>query len=215
MRVVGVDMHIGSQIVELDPFGDALALLADFVAVLRADGHAITHLDLGGGLGIPYREDNEPPPDPDAYAGVVKRATRGLGCRLIFEPGGLIVGNAGILVTRVLYVKRGEAKTFVIVDAGMNDLVRPTLYDAHHDIRPVHEPAAGAPRKLSPTSSGRSAIRRFHRADRSLVAPRPGDLLAIMSAGAYGAVQAGTARRPPCHHVGGRLRRGAGRNLQH
>ena len=143
VRVVGVDMHIGNQIVELDPFGDAFALLADFVAVLRADGHAITHLDLGGGLGIPYREDNEPPPDPDAYAAVVKRATRGLGCRLIFEPGRLIVGNAGILVTRVLYVKRGEAKTFVIVDAGMNDLVRPTLYDAHHDIRPVHEPAAG------------------------------------------------------------------------
>src|SRR6476660_7098430 len=143
VRVVGVDMHIGSQIVELDPFGDAFALLADFVAVLRADGHAITHLDLGGGLGIPYREDNEPPPDPDAYAAVVKRATRGLGCRLIFEPGRLIVGNAGILVTRVLYLKRGEVKTFVIVDAAMNDLVRPTLYEAHHDILPVSETATG------------------------------------------------------------------------
>src|SRR5580698_4715793 len=119
----GVDMHIGSQIVELDPFGDAFALLADFVRALRADGHSISHIDLGGGLGIPYREDNDPPPDPAAYAKIVKNATRGLGCKLIFEPGRLIVGNAGILVTRVLYVKHGEAKTFVIVDAGMNDLV--------------------------------------------------------------------------------------------
>src|SRR6202044_138556 len=141
VRVAGVDMHIGSQIVELDPFGDAFALLADFVRALRADGHAISHVDLGGGLGIPYREDNEPPPDPDAYAAVVKRATAGLGCKLIFEPGRLIIGNAGILVTRVLYLKRGEAKTFVIVDAGMNDLIRPTLYEAHHDIRPVKQPA--------------------------------------------------------------------------
>ena len=192
VRVVGVDMHLGSQITELDPFGDAFALLADFVAVLRADGHAITHLDLGGGLGIPYREDNEPPPDPDAYAAVVKRATRGLGCRLIFEPGRLIVGNAGILVTRVLYVKRGEAKTFVIVDAGMNDLVRPTLYDAHHDIRPVREPAAGAPRIIADIVGPVCESGDFIALDRSLVAPQPGDLLAIMSAGAYGAVQAGT-----------------------
>jgi diaminopimelate decarboxylase len=192
VRVVGVDMHIGSQIVELDPFGDAFALLADFVAVLRADGHAIAHLDLGGGLGIPYREDNEPPPDPDAYAAVVKRATRGLGCRLIFEPGRLIVGNAGILVTRVLYVKRGETKNFVIVDAGMNDLVRPTLYDAHHDIRPVREPAAGAPRIIADIVGPVCESGDYLALDRSLVAPQPGDLLAIMSAGAYGAVQAGT-----------------------
>ena len=146
VRIAGVDMHIGSQIIELDPFGDAFALLADFVAVLRADGHSITHIDLGGGLGIPYREDNEPPPDPDAYAAIVKRATKNLGCKLIFEPGRLIVGNAGILVTRVIYVKRGEAKTFVIVDAGMNDLIRPTLYEAYHDIRPVRQTAPGAPR---------------------------------------------------------------------
>src|SRR3974390_334164 len=130
VRVTGVDMHIGSQIVELDPFGDAFSLLADFVAVLRTDGHRIGHVDLGGGLGIPYREDNEPPPDPDAYAAIVKRATKNLGCKLIFEPGRLIVGNAGILVTRVIYMKRGEAKTFVIVDAGMNDLIPPRLYAA-------------------------------------------------------------------------------------
>ena len=142
-RVAGVDMHIGSQITELSPFDDAFALLSDFVRELRSDGHTIAHVDLGGGLGIPYREDNDPPPDPSAYADVVKRATRGLDCKLIFEPGRLIVGNAGILVTRVLYTKRGEAKTFVIVDAAMNDLIRPTLYEAHHDIRPVTETAPG------------------------------------------------------------------------
>src|SRR5438045_8341018 len=111
--------------------------------MLRADGHAISHIDLGGGLGIPYREENEPPPHPEAYADVVKRATRDLGCTLIFEPGRLLVGNAGILLTRVLYVKRGEAKTFVIVDAGMNDLIRPTLYEAHHEIRSVTERNSG------------------------------------------------------------------------
>jgi diaminopimelate decarboxylase len=120
-------MHIGSQITELTPFDSAFKILWDFVRAMRGDGHTISHVDLGGGLGIPYRDDNEPPPDPDAYAAVVKRATRGLDCSLIFEPGRLIVGNAGILVTRVLYLKRGEAKTFVIVDAGMNDLIRPTL----------------------------------------------------------------------------------------
>jgi diaminopimelate decarboxylase len=192
VRVVGVDMHIGSQITKLDPFDDAFALLADFVGVLRADGHAISHVDLGGGLGIPYREDNEPPPDPDAYAAVVKRATRGLGCRLIFEPGRLIVGNAGILLTRVLYVKQGESKTFVVVDAGMNDLLRPTLYDAHHDIRPVREAAAGAPRIIADVVGPVCETGDFLALGRSMVEPQPGELLAIMSAGAYGAVQAGT-----------------------
>jgi diaminopimelate decarboxylase len=197
VRVVGVDMHIGSQITELDPFGDAFTLLAEFVQVLRADGHTISHIDLGGGLGIPYREDNEPPPDPDAYAAVVKRATRGLGCRLIFEPGRLIVGNAGILVTRVLDVKRGETKTFVIVDAGMNDLVRPTLYDAHHDLRPVREALPGAPRIIADVVGPVCESGDFLALDRTMVEPRPGDLLAIMSAGAYGAVQAGTYNTRP------------------
>ena len=192
VRVVGVDMHIGSQITELEAFGDAFTLLADLVRVLRADGHTIRDVDLGGGLGIPYRADNEPPPDPDAYAAVVKRATRGLGCRLIFEPGRLIVGNAGILVTRVLYVKPGAAKTFVIVDAGMNDLVRPTLYDAHHDIRPVREPAVGARRIIADVVGPVCESGDFLALDRSLVEPQAGELLAIMSAGAYGAVQAGT-----------------------
>ena len=168
IRVAGVDMHIGSQITELAPFDDAFALLSDFVRELRADGHTISHVDLGGGLGIPYRDDNEPPPDPAAYAEVVKRATRGLDCKLIFEPGRLIVGNAGILVTRVLYLKRGEAKTFVIVDAAMNDLIRPTLYEAHHDIRPVAE--AGSGRAPDRGGRGRPGVRigRFPGA-------RPGD----------------------------------------
>jgi diaminopimelate decarboxylase len=192
VRIAGVDMHIGSQIVELDPFGDAFALLADFVRALRADGHTIGHIDLGGGLGIPYREDNDPPPDPDAYAKIVKDATRGLGCRLIFEPGRLIVGNAGILLTRVLYVKHGEAKTFIIVDAAMNDLIRPTLYDAHHDIRPVREPAVGAARITADVVGPVCESGDFLALDRSLPAPQPGDLLAVMTAGAYGAVQAGT-----------------------
>jgi diaminopimelate decarboxylase len=192
VRVTGVDMHIGSQITALDPFSDAFALLADFVRLLRADGHVIHHVDLGGGLGIPYREDNEPPPDPEAYATVAKRATRDLDCRLIFEPGRLIVGNAGILVTRVLYVKHGEAKTFVIVDAGMNDLVRPTLYDAHHDLRPVREAAVGAPRLVADVVGPVCESGDFIAKDRQITEPRPGDLVAIMSAGAYGAVQANT-----------------------
>jgi diaminopimelate decarboxylase len=185
-------MHIGSQITELEPFSAAFTLLADFVRVLRADGHTIRHVDLGGGLGIPYREDNAPPPDPNAYAAIVKRATRDLGCRLIFEPGRLIVGNAGILVARVLYVKRGEAKTFVIVDAGMNDLVRPTLYGAHHDIRPVREPAIGAQRITADVVGPVCESGDFLALDRSVAAPQPGDLLAVMTAGAYGAVEAGT-----------------------
>jgi diaminopimelate decarboxylase len=197
VRVIGVDMHIGSQIIELDPFGDAFALLADFVTTLRADGHTISHIDLGGGLGIPYREDNAPPPDPDAYAAIVKRATKNLNCKLIFEPGRLIVGNAGILVTRVLYLKHGEGKTFVIIDAGMNDLIRPTLYEAHHDIRPVRQAPAGAPRITADVVGPVCESGDFLALDRSMVAPRPGDLLAVMTAGAYGATQAGTYNSRP------------------
>jgi diaminopimelate decarboxylase len=192
VRVIGVDMHIGSQIIELDPFGDAFALLAEFVGVLRADDHVISHVDLGGGLGIPYREDNEPPPDPDAYAAIVKRATKDLGCKLIFEPGRLIVGNAGILVTRVIYLKRGEAKTFVIVDAGMNDLVRPTLYEAHHDIKPVRQAAVGARRITADVVGPVCESGDYLALERALVEPKANDLLAVMTAGAYGAAQAGT-----------------------
>jgi diaminopimelate decarboxylase len=197
LRVVGVDMHIGSQITELSPFGDAFALLSDFVRELRSDGHTISHVDLGGGLGIPYRDDNEPPPDPPAYADVVKRATRGLDCKLIFEPGRLIVGNAGILVTRVLYLKRGEAKTFVIVDAAMNDLIRPTLYEAFHEIRPVTEPAPDERWLTADVVGPVCESGDFLALDREIVEPRAGDLLAVMTAGAYGAVQAGTYNTRP------------------
>ena len=192
IKVAGVDMHIGSQITDLDPFGNAFTLLAEFVRTLRGDGHSITHIDLGGGLGIPYRDDNEPPPHPEAYAQVVKRATRDLDCRLIFEPGRLIVGNAGILVTRVLFVKHGEAKNFIVVDAAMNDLIRPTLYDAHHEIWPVGQAAPGAPRLRADVVGPVCESGDFLALGRDLPEPKPGDLLAVMSAGAYGAVQAGT-----------------------
>ena len=124
-------MHIGSQITDLEPFEAAFALVAELVTSLRADGHTIARLDLGGGLGVPYAKDNMPPPDPAAYGAMaVARVTQGLGCRLIFEPGRLIAANAGVLVSQVIYVKQGDAKTFLIIDAGMNDLIRPALYDA-------------------------------------------------------------------------------------
>jgi diaminopimelate decarboxylase len=197
VRAIGVDMHIGSQIVELEPFRDAFSLLADFVGTLRADGHAISHIDIGGGLGIPHREDNDVPPDPTAYAALAKRATQDLGCKLLLEPGRLIVGNAGILITRVLYVKRGDAKTFVVVDAGMNDLIRPTLYDAHHDIRPVREAKPGAARIIADVVGPVCESGDFFALDRSIVAPQGGDLFALMTAGAYGATQAGTYNSRP------------------
>jgi diaminopimelate decarboxylase len=191
LKVVGVDMHIGSQITDLDPFDNAFALLADFVRVLRSDGHRIAHVDLGGGLGIPYRDDNEPPPHPEAYAQVVKRATRDLDCRLIFEPGRLLVGNAGILVTRVLFVKHGEAKNFIVVDAGMNDLIRPTLYDAHHEIWPVTQ-SSSTRRFRADVVGPVCESGDFLAVNRDMVEPAGDALLAVMSAGAYGAVQAGT-----------------------
>ncbi len=197
LKVAGVDMHIGSQITELDPFGDAFTLLADFVRMLRADGHTISHVDLGGGLGIPYRDDNEPPPLPEAYAAVVKRVTRDLDCRLIFEPGRLIVGNAGILVTRVLFVKHGEAKNFIVVDAAMNDLIRPTLYDAYHEIWPVAEAPASNRRIRADVVGPVCESGDFLGLDREMAEPESGALMAVMSAGAYGAVQAGTYNTRP------------------
>jgi len=197
IKVAGVDMHIGSQITDLGPFGDAFALLAEFVRTLRADGHTISHVDLGGGLGIPYHDNNEPPPHPEAYAEVVKRATRDLDCKLIFEPGRLLVGNAGVLVTRVLFVKHGEAKNFVVVDAAMNDLIRPTLYDAHHEIWPVREPAASAHRIRADVVGPVCESGDFLALSRDMPEPAPAALLAVMSAGAYGAVQAGTYNTRP------------------
>jgi diaminopimelate decarboxylase len=190
--VTGVDMHIGSQIIDLAPFDAAFSLLADFVAVLRADGHAIDHIDLGGGLGIPYRVNNEPPPHPEAYADIVGRRTRALGCKLFFEPGRLIVGNAGVLVTSVIYVKEGAGKTFVIVDAAMNDLIRPTLYDAHHEILPIVEARPSARRFRVDVVGPVCESGDYLALNRDIAEVAAGELLAVMSAGAYGAVQAGT-----------------------
>ncbi len=197
LKVTGVDMHIGSQIVDLDPFDDAFKLLAGFVRTLRGDGHTISHVDLGGGLGIPYEDNNEPPPHPDDYAKIVKHATRDLDCRLIFEPGRLIVGNAGILVTRVLFTKQGEAKNFVVVDAAMNDLIRPTLYDARHQIWPVAEPGKSARRIRADVVGPVCESGDFLALNRDLPEPEDGALLAVMTAGAYGAVQAGTYNTRP------------------
>jgi diaminopimelate decarboxylase len=193
LAIRGVDMHIGSQITDLEPLDNAFALIAEFVTVLRADGHAIEHVDLGGGLGIPYRTDNNPPPFPQAYADVVARHTRALGCSVYLEPGRLIVGNAGVLVASVIFVKRGENKRFVIVDAAMNDLVRPTLYEAHHDILPVKAPAPRSAKWIRADVVGPVCESGdFLALDRDIPAVAAGELIAIMSAGAYGAVQAGT-----------------------
>jgi diaminopimelate decarboxylase len=192
IRVTGVDMHIGSQITDLVPLEAAFRLLAEFVQTLRSDGHTISHVDFGGGLGIPYRADRKAPPLPSAYADVVKRVTHNLGCTLVFEPGRLIVGNAGILVTGVIYVKRGDAKNFVIIDAAMNDLIRPTLYEAHHDILPVRAVSQDAPTITADVVGPVCESGDYLALGRSMPAPKAGDLLAIMTAGAYGAVQSGT-----------------------
>jgi diaminopimelate decarboxylase len=192
IKVVGVDMHIGSQITELQPFDNAFGLLAELAATLRADGHDIRHVDLGGGLGIPYRLDNSPPPLPDAYAAIVRKNMAPLGLKVIFEPGRMIVGNAGILVATVLYVKQGDARNFVIVDTAMNDLIRPTLYDAWHDIRPVAEAKPDQPRLTVDVVGPVCETGDYLALDRDLPAMRAGDLLAVGTAGAYGAVQAGT-----------------------
>jgi diaminopimelate decarboxylase len=192
IEVTGIDMHIGSQITELQPFEDAFRLLRELVEALRTDGHTISHVDIGGGLGIPYREDNNPPPLPDAYAHIVKNELRSLNCKIITEPGRLIVGNAGILVTEVIYVKDGGEKTFVIVDGAMNDLIRPTLYEAYHGIRPVVQPAEDAPRIKADIVGPVCETGDYLALDREMAAPEPGDLIAVSSAGAYGAVQAGT-----------------------
>ncbi|TPK57496.1 diaminopimelate decarboxylase [Mesorhizobium sp. B2-4-19] len=192
IKVTGIDTHIGSQITELQPFDDAFALLVDLVGALRADGHAIEHVDLGGGLGIPYRVDNNPPPLPDAYAQIVRKHVTKLGLKVIFEPGRLIVGNAGILVSEVIFVKEGDAKNFLVVDAAMNDLIRPTLYDAFHDIRPVVQPPADTPRMMVDVVGQVCETGDYLGLDRDLPRLKAGDLIAVSTAGAYGAVQAGT-----------------------
>ncbi|PSM16966.1 diaminopimelate decarboxylase [Nitratireductor sp. StC3] len=192
LRVSGVDMHIGSQITELQPFDDAFALLTELTQALRADGHAIEHVDLGGGLGIPYRFDDDPPPLPDAYAAMVRKRMAGLGVKVIFEPGRMIVGNAGILVASVIFLKEGDARNFLIVDAAMNDLIRPTLYDAYHDIRPVAQPGRDTQTLTVDVVGPVCETGDYLGLERSLPRMGSGDLIAVGTAGAYGAVQSGT-----------------------
>ncbi len=202
IAVVGVDVHIGSQITDLEPFDAAFRRMAELVATLRGDGHNITRLDLGGGLGVPYIEDNQPPPDPASYGMVVKHVTEGLGCQLIFEPGRLIAANAGVLVASVIYVKHGEARTFLILDAGMNDLIRPALYDSHHEIASVKEPKPGAERVKYDVVGPVCETSDLFAAARFLPELKSGDLVAVQSAGAYGAVMSSSYNaRPPAPEV--------------
>ena len=190
IEAAGVHMHIGSQITDLAPFRNAFALLKELVASLRAEGFAISFVNLGGGLGIPYRSDQPAPPLPAEYAKLVQEEVGGLGLRLLFEPGRMIAGNAGILVARVLYVKQGAAKIFTIVDAAMNDLMRPTLYEAYHEILPVVEPASGTPTIVTDVAGPVCETGDYLALARELPELHAGDLIAVMTAGAYGAVLA-------------------------
>jgi diaminopimelate decarboxylase len=192
IQVVGIDTHIGSQITELEPFDAAFARLAELIGELRREGHVIEHIDLGGGLGIPYGQGSDEPPAPSAYAEIVRRHVRDLDCTVIFEPGRLIAGNAGILVTEVIYVKTGAEKTFVVVDAAMNDLLRPTLYNAVHDIRPVTEPDSNSPKIRADIVGPVCETGDYLALGRTMPDVKPGDRLALMTAGAYGAVQSST-----------------------
>jgi diaminopimelate decarboxylase len=200
VQIVGVDVHIGSQITDLEPFRLAFLRMVELVGTLRADGHPISRIDLGGGLGVPYRTDNTPPPDPAAYGALAANITKDTGVRLIMEPGRLIVANAGILVSRVIYAKEGEKKQFLIIDAGMNDLVRPAMYDAFHDIVSVREPGPDWTRYdiVGPVCETSDIFA----ADRDMPKLNGGDLVAILTAGAYGAVMSSAYNaRPPAPEV--------------
>ncbi len=190
IAVCGIDVHIGSQLTDLAPFEEAYSRVAALAVALRAEGHAITRLDLGGGLGIPYVRDNAPPPLPSDYGALVRRTVGHLGCEIVIEPGRLIAGNAGLMVARVIYVKQGEERDFLILDAAMNDLMRPSLYGAHHDIVAVAAPAPGtALRPYDVVGPVCETGDTFARA-RPLPPLAEGDLVAFRSAGAYGAVMA-------------------------
>lgn len=188
IRICGVDVHIGSQICELAPFENAFAITAVLVGNLRNEGHAISHVDIGGGLGIPYRPDGRTAPSPQDYAAVVQKYMGPLGVDLLVEPGRLIAGNAGMLVTAVIYLKEGAGKNFVIVDGAMNDLIRPTLYDAWHGILPVREPQQKAEMIIADIVGPVCETGDYLGTGRQLPRPTGGDLLAVASAGAYGAV---------------------------
>ncbi|MEM8990416.1 MAG: diaminopimelate decarboxylase [Pseudomonadota bacterium] len=188
IAVMGVDVHIGSQLTELAPFEDAFTKVAELVGTLRAQGHAIEEIDLGGGLGIPYRAANTAPPLPFDYGALIRRTVGGLGAKVTIEPGRLIAGNAGVLLSRVIYRKEGAERDFLILDAAMNDLIRPTLYEAWHDIVAVAEPASDAP--LAPVDVVGPVCETgdTFATQRLLPILDAGDLVAFRSAGAYGAV---------------------------
>jgi diaminopimelate decarboxylase len=190
LQVVGIDVHIGSQLTELEPFEQAYLKVADLTHRLRSEGHTITRLDLGGGLGIPYQRSNEAPPLPTDYGALIKRTVGDLGCEIEIEPGRLISGNAGLLIASIIYVKNGEGRDFLILDAAMNDLVRPSMYGAHHDIIPVAEPPVAAPTQefdvVGPVCETGDTFAK----GRDLPLVGEGDLVAFRSAGAYGAVMA-------------------------
>ena len=192
LNIAGVDMHIGSQITDLEPFRKSFQLMAELVEKLRTDGHNITHVDLGGGLGVPYRGSNDIPPHPQEYADMVKQTLGHLDCRLVMEPGRMIAGNAGILVTRVIHVKPGDEKNFIITDAAMNDLIRPTLYDAFHQIKQVRQPATTTCELVVDVVGPVCETGDYLGRNLSLPEAESGDLLAVMTTGAYGAVQSGT-----------------------
>ena len=197
IEVAGIHMHIGSQITDLAPFRDAFRLLRDLALDLRRDGIRLAHLDIGGGLGVPYRGANDVPPHPDEYAAVVKEYLGDLGLKIVMEPGRMICGNAGVLVARVIYVKEGADKMFTIVDAAMNDLIRPTLYEAHHDIWPVDEHKTEMAPLQQDIVGPVCETGDYLAVDRPLPPLAAGDLIAVMTAGAYGAVMSSTYNTRP------------------
>lgn len=192
LKIVGVDMHIGSQITDLQPYEDSIKVLLELVENLKSDGIQLEHFDIGGGLGVPYHFDNNPPPLPEELGAIARRLLGPTGLKVVAEPGRLIAGNAGILVAEVIYVKDGDAKNFVIVDAAMNDLIRPTLYEAYHEVRPVIGKPATAPRLRADIVGPVCETGDYLALDREMQAVVAGDLIAFGTAGAYGAVQAGT-----------------------
>ena len=190
LDVIGIDVHIGSQLTKLEPFAAAYRKVAELTEVLRADGHDIRRLDLGGGLGIPYTRSNEAPPLPSQYGDLIRETVGHLGCEIEIEPGRLVAGNAGLMVSAVIYVKSGEGRDFLILDGAMNDLIRPAMYDAHHDIVPVIEPAPGTEQQpydiVGPVCESGDTFAK----QRMMPPLTAGDLVAFRSAGAYGAVMA-------------------------
>ena len=190
LEVVGIDVHIGSQLTDLTPFELAYQKVAELTEQLRADGHTIRRLDLGGGLGIPYERSNAAPPLPTDYGAMVQKTLGHLGCEIEIEPGRLIAGNAGLMVSEVIYVKSGEGRDFLIIDGAMNDLIRPAMYEAHHDIIPVVEAEAGAEQQpydiVGPVCESGDTFAK----QRMMPKLATGDLVAFRSAGAYGAVMA-------------------------